>query len=177
QDDGLADPVLDAQQLGLQMVAGHRVEGTEGLVHEEHRWIAGERAGHPDPLLLSSRELARMAAGEFTGIEPDELQQLVNPDAHAPTVPAEELGNDRDVVGDGEVSEQTPGLDDVSDPATKLSGREAAHISAIHLDPPRRRIDETVDHAQSRGLATARGAEEDQQLTASDLEVEIIHRG
>ena len=49
---------LQSQELVLQPLAHHRVDGAEGLVHQQHRRVGGERAGDADPLALAAGELA-----------------------------------------------------------------------------------------------------------------------
>ena len=55
-DDGLAHQRLHPQQLSLEPQPGDRVQGAEGLVHEQHRGIGAERAGDPDALALAPGE-------------------------------------------------------------------------------------------------------------------------
>ena len=75
EEDGLADLRLQAQELVLQALAVDRVDRPEGLVHQHHQRVGGERAGDPDALLLAAGELRRVAVAEL-GVEPDQLQQL-----------------------------------------------------------------------------------------------------
>ena len=63
EQDRLAQLGLQAQQFGLQVLAHHGVHGAEGLVHQQYRWIGGQRAGDADALLLASGELERVALG------------------------------------------------------------------------------------------------------------------
>ena len=75
EEDGLADLGLEAQELVLQALAVDRVDRAEGLVHQHHQGVRGERPRHPDPLLLAAGELRRVAVGEV-GVEADQLEQL-----------------------------------------------------------------------------------------------------
>jgi hypothetical protein len=47
------------QQLDVHLVAGHRVEGAEGLVHQEQGRIEQKSAAERGPLLHATRQLAR----------------------------------------------------------------------------------------------------------------------
>ncbi len=58
----------------MQQVAGHRVEGAERLVHQQHVGILGERAGERDALPHAAGELMRPLVGEFGQVHG--LQQL-----------------------------------------------------------------------------------------------------
>src|SRR5712691_705096 len=71
QDRG-AERAPQAEQRVLQLDARERVEGAEGLVHQQHVRLAGERARDGDTLLHASRELPGMMALEAP--EADQLQ-------------------------------------------------------------------------------------------------------
>ena len=75
EEDRLADLRLQAQELVLQALAVDRVDRAEGLVHQHHRRVGGERPRDADPLLLAAGELRRVAVAEL-GVEPDQLEQL-----------------------------------------------------------------------------------------------------
>ena len=51
EQDGLAHPLLQREQLILQLAADQRIERGEGLVHEQDVRIGGERACQADALL------------------------------------------------------------------------------------------------------------------------------
>ena len=70
------------QELVLQLGAHDRVDRAERLVHQQHRRVGGEGAGHPDALLLAAAELRRVALGDRRA-EPDEVEQLHRPLARA----------------------------------------------------------------------------------------------
>ena len=76
-DDGLAQVLLDAVKLGVQLGARQRIESAERLVHQQHRRIDGQRARDADALTLSARQLVRAARGELARRKADELEQLV----------------------------------------------------------------------------------------------------
>ena len=78
EDDRLAHPALQVEQLVLQAGPHDRVDGAVGLVHQQDRRVGGQRPGHADPLLLPAGELGRVAR-EQLGIEPDEGDELVDP--------------------------------------------------------------------------------------------------
>ena len=75
EEDGLADLRLQAEELVLQALAVDRVDRAEGLVHQHHQRVRGQRPGDADALLLAAGELGRVAVAEL-GVEPDQLQQL-----------------------------------------------------------------------------------------------------
>ena len=75
EDDGLGQFGLQAQHLLLQLVAHDRVDGAEGLVHEQDVGVHRQPACDAHALLLPARELARIAVGEGAG-EADGVHQL-----------------------------------------------------------------------------------------------------
>ena len=79
----LRDLGLQAQELVLQPLAVDRVDRAERLVHQQHRRVGGERAGHADALALAARELGRVALAHLAGVERDQLEQLVDARADA----------------------------------------------------------------------------------------------
>src|SRR6266513_5950527 len=70
EHDRRAGLLPDAQQLEVQALAGHLVERTEWLVHQEDRGLERERASDRDALLHPTRELPRVAP-----LEPGELDE------------------------------------------------------------------------------------------------------
>ena len=75
--DGLAELALELEELVLQPAAHDRVDRAERLVHQQHRWVGGQRTGDPDALALSAGELVRVAVRELAGVEADEVHQLL----------------------------------------------------------------------------------------------------
>ncbi len=73
EHDREAELGMQPQELLLQAVAGDRVDGTERLVHEQDRWVGGQRPRHAHPLPLPAGQLVRISLGEPLRLEPDEL--------------------------------------------------------------------------------------------------------
>ena len=71
----MRDLRLQAEELVLQALAVDRVDRAEGLVHQHHQRVGGERPGDADPLLLAAGELRRVALAELR-VEADQLHQL-----------------------------------------------------------------------------------------------------
>ena len=121
EEDGLAQLILQPEELVLELLADHRVDRAERLVHEHHRRVGGQRARHPDPLLLAARELVGVAVGVRLG-KADALEQLDARRAGLLAVPAEQPRHGGDVVDDRAVREEASVLDHVADAATQLAG-------------------------------------------------------
>ena len=139
EDDGLAELALQAQELVLELLADHRVDRAERLVHEHHRRVGGERAGDPDALLLAAGELGGVALGEGR-VEADPLEQLHRA-LRAPAVLSmpSRRGTVDDVVEDGAVGEEAGVLDDVADAAPQLGLLEPRRVLAVEGDGAGRR--------------------------------------
>ncbi len=70
EEDGLAELRLQAQELVLQALAVDRVDRAEGLVHQHHQRVGGERAGDADALLLAAGELRPGSGSPSSGSRP-----------------------------------------------------------------------------------------------------------
>ena len=70
EDDGLVHLRLESSEFVLQLGAHDGVDRAERLVHQEHRRVGGERAGHADALLLAAGELVRVALAGVGGSSP-----------------------------------------------------------------------------------------------------------
>jgi hypothetical protein len=176
EDDRLAQLRLEAQELVLESLAVDGVHRAEGLVHQHHGRVRGERPGNPDPLLLAARELRRVAAREL-GIQPDQVQELGGPALAALPIPSQEPRDGAHVLGDGAVGEQADLLDHVADLSPQLGGRALADGQIADQDVALRDLDHAVDHPHRGRLAAARRPDEHADLPRLDLEGEVVHRG
>jgi hypothetical protein len=159
----------------LEPLAHDRVDGRERLVHEQHRWVGGERPGDPGALTLTAGELGRVAIAEPGRVEPDGGQQLVDALFDPALVPAEQPGDGSDVRADVLVREQPDALDDVADPASQLHGVDARDVVVAEQDPPGAGLDQPVDHLHRRGLAAARRPDQHRQLPGGEGQVQLGH--
>jgi hypothetical protein len=173
EHDRLADVLLEAEELVLEAAADDRVHGPEGLVHEHDRRVHGQGPGHPDPLALAARELVGVAVADLGG-QADHLQQLAHPGPGPLIVPAGQLGHGGDVLADGAVREQADLLDDVADAAPQLGRVDRGHVASVDDDVAAGGLDHPVDHPQGGGLAAARGADQDREVTLGHLEGDVV---
>ena len=174
EKDGLGQTLLEAQELVLEAFPDDRVDGAEGLVHQHHGRIGGQRPRHPDALALAAGELARVAIAIEVGLEPDERQELVGEAALPRLVPAQESRHDRDVRPDGEMRKQSNLLDHVADPPPQLDRVLRRDVPPVDQDLPARRLDQPVDHLQARGLAAAGGPHQHTDLACRHAEAEVV---
>ena len=100
--------------------------------------------------------------------------QLVDPAGDLGLAQLLAAGTEGDVVPHGHVREQRVVLEDRVDVA--LVGRRAGDVDALEAQGPGRRGLEAGDHAQGRGLAAARGAEEREELARGDREAGVVDR-
>ena len=174
EDDRLAQVFLQTQQFVLQPLAGDRVDGAERLVHQQHRWIGGQRSGDTDALLLTAGELAGVAVAVLRGIQADQVEEFVDPRGDAILVPLQQFGNDRDVVADREVRKKPRPLDDVADVAAQLVGVTLGDVVVADQDAPAGRFDEAVDHLHRGCLAASRRSDEHHDLTGGNLHRDVV---
>ena len=175
EHDRLLEIGLQPAELVLQPGARDRVDRAERLVHQQHRRVRGERARDADALPLPTRELVRIAVAVLRGIEPDEVEELVDARALPLLVPSEHLRHRRDVVFDRLVREQPDLLDHVADASTQMHRVDVRDVLVLDVDAATRRLDQPVDHAQQRRLAAARRADEHRDLAVGDLERQFAH--
>ena len=175
EHDRLVQARLQRDQLILESSAHDGIDGAVRLVHQQDRRICRQRAGHAHALLLSARELGRIAIQQLR-VETDEVDQLTRAVAHAGFVPSEQRWHGGDVGRDRLVREQTCLLDHVADPAAELVHRQVDDAAALHLDRPAGGFDEAIDHLQRRRLATSGRTDERGQTTLRELETQVADR-
>ena len=176
EDDRLAHPGLEAEELVLEALAADRVDRPERLVHEHQRRVGGQGPGHADALALAAGELRRVAVAHLLRVHPDQLEQLVGALGHARLVPAEQARDGRDVLGDRQVREEADLLDDVADLLAQVVGRPVEHAAPAEEDVAAGERDHPVDQAHRRGLAAPRRPDEHAHLAGRNLERQALDR-
>ncbi|ELP70272.1 hypothetical protein STRTUCAR8_03194, partial [Streptomyces turgidiscabies Car8] len=157
-----------------------RVEGAGRLVEEHEGRPHGEGAGDGDALLLSSGQ-GGGPHGRLVG-EADPRQQGVCPFACLGLRHTEDLHRGRgDVLQGREVREEVEALEDEADVAAALGddlrpfldqlpgAGTVAHRAAVHEDLALVHGLQMVEAPQERGLAGARRAHDDHDLTGHDV--------
>ena len=161
-----------SQQLVLEAGPHDGVDRAEGLVHQQHRRVGGQGAGHAHALLLAARQLVGVAARASRGRAPPAPPARRCAPRVRSRVPAQRLGHGGDVLGDGAVGEQAHLLDHVADAAPQRGQRLARDVAPLDLDRARGGLDEAVDHAQRGGLAAARGPDQGDDRPARDVQAQ-----
>ena len=155
EHDRLLQLRLQVEELLLEALPGDGVDGAERLVHQQDGRIPAQGPGHADALALAARELVGEPPPVLVGVEPDQVEQLPHPGVHASPIPAEEAGHRGDVVRHTPVREEPALLDHVADAPAQVDGVDLQDVRPVDQDPPARRLDEPVDHAQRGRLAAA----------------------
>ena len=169
---GQAELLLQFADLDPHLLAQLGVEVGERLVEQQDVGPDGERAGERHALLLAARELARQARAEAR--EPDQRQRLLDAFFDVGLRQFAHLQAKGDVLRHGEVGEQRVALEDHAGVA--LPRRQQGDVAAAELHLARGRLDEARDHAQGRGLAAARGAEQHQEFAIGDRQRDVLDR-
>src|SRR6185503_3900277 len=151
----------------LEDLAGLRVNGGKGLVHQQDLGLERQGAGEAAALLHAARHLVGIDALE--ALQPDKVDEIGDLLGELGFGSAGELQAVSDVVGHGLPREQAEVLEDHGDAGERLG-------DALALDGNLARIrgDEAVDAAEERGLAAARGADEGDDLALAHLEIDLV---
>ncbi len=173
EHDRLAQFALQPQDLALEFGPHQRVDGTEGLVHEQDVRVDREGARHPDALLLAAGELRRVAIRERR-VEPDGLDERHGVSPRLRLRHALQARDGGDVVDHLAVRQQPGLLHDVPDAPAQLHRVGAGDVVAVDEDLSAGRVDHSVDHAQDGGLAAAGRPDEDDELARRDDQAEIV---
>ena len=174
----LRSSLVQAQEVVLQALAGDRVDRAERLVHQHHRRVGGQRAGHADALVLAARELRRVAlavAPRGRGRRARAARARARGCGPCPSRAA--AGTVAMLSLDRHVREQPDLLDHVADPAPQLGRLERRRtlLPSIVMSPSVI-DDQPVDHLQRGGLAAARRADQHADLAGGDRDAEIVDR-
>ena len=173
EHDRLPNLLLQPQELVLEPIPEDRVDRAERLVHQHQRRIGGEGTGNADALPLAARERHRVSVAIAARLEPDQVEQLLDPCLHASLGPAQKARYDRHVLGHGEMWEEPHLLDHVSDPPPQLDRRQRHDVLAVDRDPPRGRLDQAVDHLHCGRLAAARWPDQHADLAGRDRQRQV----
>ncbi len=169
-DEGDPHFLLDPLELYLHLLAELQIQRAERLVEQQHGRPVDEGPCERHPLRLAAGDLggpALLEARELHEVQHlgDPLLDLLVGDA----LPAQPEG---DVVEDREVGKEGVVLEHRVD--VPLVRRQPGDVLALQLDGSRRGLLEAADHPEGRGLAAPRWAEEAEELTVHDLEVDVV---
>src|SRR5262249_4065964 len=149
------------------------VERAERLVHEQHVGLDGERARDGGALPHAARHLGRMVVLETA--EAGDRQITPRDGGALDRAEAEGLEHERHGLLEATPGQETILLEDDPDLVlTRLAGHDRL---AVERDATARGRLETADDSQQRGLATAVGAEETDELAGLHPKRDPIDHG
>src|SRR2546426_9721166 len=167
EDHGLLVLLPDPQELLLHDLARLRVQRPEGLVHQEHRGVVGQRPRDGHPLLHAAGKLARVLALVLG--EADEREVRARGGAALGARHALDHGAELHVL-DG----RAPGEERVLLEDHPAIGARVGDLAAVHEDIARGGLDEARDHVEQRGLPAARWTEEAGEAVLRQLEADLV---
>src|SRR5437879_8359222 len=112
----------------------------------------------------------RITAPKLTGVEANQLEQLVDTLLDPFLVPTQQPGDGGDVVGDAQVRKETNVLDDVAHAQAERDRVDVRNVLLVVEDAAVAGFDQPVDHLQRGRLAAAGGADQHGQLTGGELD-------
>ena len=174
-DRGIAVFVVQPAHFEAHFLAQIGIEIGQRLVKQQRFRIDHQCARQRHPLLLSTRQFARIARGEFG--KPGRRQ---NRRHFARDICARQLAQRQpvgDVVGHRHVRPQRIALEDHRHLAGfgRQRTRRRRHRAVADHDLTRARLDEAGDQTQSGGFAAARGTEQTHQQAVFDAQRYIVH--
>src|SRR6478752_3859377 len=169
-------PLLGELDHDVQDLVDHfRVKSRGGLIEEHHLGLHGQGAGDGNALLLAAGELGR----KFGGLMPDADAFQQRHGVLVGLALGDALDLDRakgDVFQDGLVGEEVEGLEYHADVGAQLGQFLALGGQFLAIDLDVAVVDgfETVDGAAERGLAGTRRADDNNNLTLADVQVDVL---
>ncbi|SHJ57840.1 hypothetical protein SAMN02745194_02886 [Roseomonas rosea] len=171
-DEGGTALALDGPQLEARALPQVRIERAEGFVQQQEAGALHQGAGQGHALALAAGE--GMGAAGFHPFEPQHGDGLLHAGRDLGARPALALQPIGDVGRDGHVREQRVGLEHHVHRAAV--GRNAQQVRAVQRHRAGIGCLEAGDHAQQRGLAGARAAEQGEELAGGHVERDAVER-
>ena len=169
---------VDAGQQPHDVDRGAGVEVSGRFVREQHLRTIHQGASDGHALLLSSRELVRhplLLAGQA-----HQGEHLRHRLLYEGAGGADHLQGEGDVLEDGLARKQAEVLEhgaDVTAEVGNLATGQRAQVTSEHDDATVARHLLAQDEAQTRRLPRSRRADEEDELAAEHLEVDVVERG
>ena len=169
-DRGHSELALQGADLRAHLDPQLRVEVRERLVHQEHRGAAHNRASHRDPLPLAAGERTGLAVQEC--LEFEQPRDLADPLVDLLSWDAVLLESERHVLEDVHVRIEGVVLEDHGD--VPLRGGDVVDDSSADLDRSVRDRFEAGGHSQCGCLAAAGRADEHNEFTVADRQIQLV---
>ena len=166
EEDRLAEAAELEQQIA-DLDAGARIEIARRLVEDEHLRIVEQDARELEALLHALRH-----GGDEAVLELAEIGQLEDRVDHPERGHAERVGEELEVLADGDAVVDAGVVGHVADGAAHRLGIDR-DVDAIDLDAPGHGLEQRRHDADGRGLAGAVGADEAEDLARPHVEGDV----
>ena len=157
KEHGLSVALPDVGQQLLHDLPRLRIQGTEGLIHEQHLGIAGQRPSDRGPLLHATREHLRICVRE--AVELHQVDQLIRCLSTVRRGHLLDLRSELDVAPHRQPGIERIGLEDHAAVGARFKGG-----LPVDEDLTLGGGDETRDNHQQCRLAVARGPDDTREL-------------
>jgi hypothetical protein len=114
----LAKTASESAEFALKLCTGDGIKRAEGFIHQQNRWVCGQRSRYADALALPAGEFVRLPRGEFRTVKPYQRKKFVNARGSPRRIPFFEGRHERDVFGYRKVREKPGVLNDIPNSAT-----------------------------------------------------------
>jgi hypothetical protein len=161
QHDGGAGLLPDPEQLDVHVLAGQRVERSEGLVHQQHRRLVQQGPAQSSALLHPTRQLVRKCVLEAR--QAGELDQGVRAPRGDVARHTTHLGLQQDVLAHPPPLQEGGPLEREPDLALRAGDPLAEQLHGAAAGPHESRND-----LEQRGLAAAGRSDDGDELTSLD---------
>jgi hypothetical protein len=155
KDRGEPKLVVQLAAGAAQLIARHRIERAERLVHQQEIALSRQRARNADALLLAAGKLRRQSIRIMRG--------QADPFERGSHIDRRRTGNaagNQDILGHVHMREQADILEDIADRPPQPDRILIDDAAAFDQDPPLVRRVEAVDHPQQGRLAGSRCADQ-----------------
>ena len=167
-----AEPALDPGYLGAHLHAQFRVEVGQRLVHEERGRVADDRPAHRDPLPLAAGQVGRLAVQVLGQVkDAGGLADLLVDDGLRGL---RQLQREAHVLADRHVRVERVALEHHGDVA--VLRRLVVHHLPGDAQFAFRDVLKSRDHVEGRRLAAPGRADQDDELTITDFQADVVHR-
>ena len=150
------------------------IQRPKRLIHQEDLRPCGHATQNAYPLEHPAGQRRRAHIRILR--QPSPLQQLIHRLIPFLALQPEDLLGKGDIFPHREPRQQVGALENESHLANHFFGNLFLIAVAVHIDVPRRRLNNIVDQADDRGLAAAAGANDRDELPFINTDIDILQR-